>query len=83
LSVGDAFGEHFFAHPHVVKRMIMSRVLPPAPWRYTDDSEMALSIVAILRRHSGVEQDALARSFAGEPLPGWLFQDTDSVALLV
>lgn len=60
LSVGDAFGERFFARP----QLIMERALPGPPWTYTDDTEMALSIVAVLRRHGQIDQDALAQSFA-------------------
>ncbi len=35
-------------------------------WRWTDDTEMALSIVRILIKHGSIDQDALARSFGGE-----------------
>jgi ADP-ribosylglycohydrolase len=64
LSVGDAFGERFFRFPGGNKSVLASRVLPPAPWRYTDDTEMALAIVEVLQRHGRVEQDALAAAFA-------------------
>src|SRR5262245_43232883 len=64
LSVGDAFGERFFLHPDLVEHLIVQRVLPAPPWGYTDDTEMSLSIVATLRRYAGIEQDALAQSFA-------------------
>jgi ADP-ribosylglycohydrolase len=64
LSVGDAFGERFFQHPDVVGNLIMHRALPAPPWPYTDDTEMALSIAATLRRYGGIDQDALAESFA-------------------
>lgn len=70
LSVGDAFGERFFARPDVVGRLIAERALPAPPWPYTDDTEMALSLVAVLRRHGTIEQDALARSFAERADPG-------------
>jgi ADP-ribosylglycohydrolase len=64
LSVGDAFGERFFVHPDVVGGLIAERALPAPPWAYTDDTEMALSLVSVLRRHGTVNQDALAHSFA-------------------
>src|SRR5262245_32482108 len=64
LSIGDAFGERFFVHPDVVANLIALRALPASPWGYTDDTEMALSIVATLRQHGEIDQDALARSFA-------------------
>ncbi|NJM07173.1 ADP-ribosylglycohydrolase family protein, partial [Candidatus Gracilibacteria bacterium] len=63
LSVGDAFGERFFTHPAVVTSLIAQRALPAPPWPYTDDTEMALSIVAVLRQYGTIDQDALARSF--------------------
>ncbi len=72
LSVGDAFGEMFFALP---VRDIRERRLPPGPWRWTDDTHMALSIVEILARYGRIEQDALAESFASrfsqEPWRGY------------
>ena len=63
LSVGDAFGERFFVHPASVQLLIGERALPAPPWRYTDDTQMALSIVAVLRQHDGIEQDRLAAHF--------------------
>ena len=64
LSVGDAFGERFFLHPDIVGGLLAQRALPAPPWRYTDDTEMALSLVAVLRQYGTVEQDSLAWSFA-------------------
>ncbi|MDO3645883.1 ADP-ribosylglycohydrolase family protein [Nocardia mangyaensis] len=63
LSVGDALGAQFF---------IMGRSLPglragnppPGPWDWTDDTEMACSVVAELRRHQSIDPDRLARGFA-------------------
>src|SRR5262245_9936741 len=60
LSVGDAFGEQFFSHPSA----IFERALPAKPWNYTDDTHMALSIVAILRDNGTIDQARLADSFA-------------------
>ena len=64
LSVGDAFGEQFFGPPDEVARRVSERALPAAPWHYTDDTEMALSIVAMLRERGTVDQDRLAALFA-------------------
>jgi ADP-ribosylglycohydrolase len=64
LSVGDAFGERFFTHPHVVDQLIASRAVPAPPWRYTDDTEMALAIVEVLEAAGAVDQDLLATTFA-------------------
>lgn len=63
LSVGDAFGERFFLHPHVAQLISGERGLPEPPWRYTDDTQMALSIVETLRTHGEIEQTFLAKSF--------------------
>ncbi|HEX8546704.1 MAG TPA: ADP-ribosylglycohydrolase family protein [Cytophagaceae bacterium] len=64
LSVGDAFGNLFFIKPDVVDELIVKRSLPVKPWPYTDDTEMAMSIVSILRQYGYIEQNALAKSFA-------------------
>src|SRR4051812_35257815 len=64
LSVGDAFGERFFVDPAVAERLIADRILPAAPWPYTDDTEMALSVTAILSRYGRIDQEALAEAFA-------------------
>ncbi|CAM5536881.1 hydrolase [Streptomyces spiroverticillatus] len=62
LSVGDALGSQFFvpANYPLLKR----RELPEGPWQWTDDTEMAASVVAVLAGHGRIDQDALARSFA-------------------
>ena len=62
LSVGDAFGQRFF-FSEIVQRHLVSRTAPPAPWHWTDDTNMALSIVEALTSHGTIDQDALARSF--------------------
>lgn len=65
LSVGDAFGETFFGETHEAVRRIEARSLRPAPWRWTDDTEMAVSVVQHLEEHGDVhDQDRLARRFA-------------------
>jgi len=61
LSVGDAFGELFFLHsPHEASLA----TLPSRPWRWTDDTHMALSIVESLEMDGRIDQDALAARFA-------------------
>lgn len=65
LSLGDAYGMHFEFDSSVDRPgSIMAPALPSGPWRYTDDTEMALSIYAELRRHGAIDSDRLARSFA-------------------
>jgi ADP-ribosylglycohydrolase len=65
LTVGDAFGERFFGPPDQVLQRIARRELPDTPWTYTDDTEMAVSIVEILKERGGIDQDLLASRFAG------------------
>jgi ADP-ribosylglycohydrolase len=71
LSVGDAFGEQFFDPD--AQAALSDRRVPAGPWPYTDDTQMALSVVQVLARHGQIEQDALARSFAAhyEPPRGY------------
>lgn len=70
LSVGDGFGEQFFVDSTVVEGLIEERAEPEAPWPYTDDTEMALSILATLVEHGQIDQEYLAREFAGRYDPG-------------
>jgi ADP-ribosylglycohydrolase len=55
LSVGDAFGRY---------RLSSDAPLPVAPWPFTDDTNMALSIFSVLRQFGEIDQDKLALSFA-------------------
>lgn len=64
LSTGDAFGERFFLPPSTVARLVRQRALPAAPWAYTDDTVMALSIFDVLSEKRMVDQDLLAMLFA-------------------
>jgi ADP-ribosylglycohydrolase len=62
LSVGDALGEQFF---RPARRLLISyRQVPDGPWRYTDDTEMALAIAETLDAQGHVHQDDLAGRFA-------------------
>jgi ADP-ribosylglycohydrolase len=83
LSVGDAFGERFFVHrPDLAKIQTannyedLRRVqLEAPPWRWTDDTAMALSIVKCLAADSSINQDHLALEFSkryvAEPRRGY------------
>jgi ADP-ribosylglycohydrolase len=72
LSIGDAFGELFFT---ISPSSAGPTNLPPGPWRWTDDTHMALSVMEVLERFGRIEQDALAhafaRRFAAEPYRGY------------
>ncbi|SHF58838.1 ADP-ribosylglycohydrolase family protein [Streptoalloteichus hindustanus] len=62
LALGDALGSQFFVPAN--RDFLTTRSLPPGPWRWTDDAEMACSVFAVLARSGHVDQDALATSFA-------------------
>jgi ADP-ribosylglycohydrolase len=65
LSVGDAFGETMFGDPREVAKRVAKRLIATRrPWRWTDDTAMALSIVEVLGRFDGIDPDALADAFA-------------------
>jgi ADP-ribosylglycohydrolase len=64
LSVGDALADQFFMHEDIAMTLIRNRALPKEPWRFTDDTNMALSIYHILRRRGEIIQGELANSFA-------------------
>jgi ADP-ribosylglycohydrolase len=65
LAVGDAFGETMFGdHVEVTQRAAKRLIEPRRPWRWTDDTAMALSIVALLDRLGRIDPDALAEAFA-------------------
>ena len=52
LALGDAFGESFFAGDAVHR--LQARRLSAGPWRWTDDTAMAVSIVETLARRGGL-----------------------------
>jgi ADP-ribosylglycohydrolase len=66
LSIGDGFGDMFFTATDSIERRLEYRDPPPPPWRVTDDTVMALSIVRCLKRGGCIDQDDLAAAFAQE-----------------
>jgi ADP-ribosylglycohydrolase len=69
LSVGDAFGETFFmpspqAHELIEGRLVSERL----PWRWTDDTAMALSIVDVLAAAGTIDVGALGTAFTAHYL---------------
>lgn len=65
LSVADALGGFFeFGRSSVIQRVCAMRVLPGGAWHWTDDTAMALSVVACLSAHAAIDQDWLAADFA-------------------
>ena len=64
LATGDACGATF--RPIGLgwdRSLAVKRAMWDTPWRYTDDTQMALSLVTTLRIHGEIEQSDLALSF--------------------
>ncbi len=66
LSVGDAFGESFFGPTEKVRRRIIEREVPLAPWSWTDDTAQARCALSCLRLHGEIRCDTLAQLLAEE-----------------
>lgn len=66
LSAGDGFGERFFWLDVGLTAALRQRILPEPPWRYTDDTVMALSIVEVLEARGHIDQDLLASAFSAK-----------------
>src|SRR5690606_16622343 len=65
LSVGDAFGERFFVPPIDIATWLSERrVGAEPPWRWTDDTAMAIAIVEILDELGTLDPDPLAERLA-------------------
>ncbi|XVV17733.1 ADP-ribosylglycohydrolase family protein [Actinoplanes sp. CA-131856] len=56
--MGDAFGGTWF------RRRFAEDNLRPGPWRWTDDTAMAIVLLRHLEEHGTVDRDALAAGFA-------------------
>ena len=72
LSIGDALGAQYFVPGNSFADLAAGR-LPAAPWPWTDDTEMACTIVTELAEHHEIDQDSLAATFADrcEPYRGY------------
>lgn len=70
LALGDAFGDRYFLPPGEAERAIGRRLLAEPVWYWTDDTAMALSVLAVLVEHGRIDQDALAADFADRYDPG-------------
>jgi ADP-ribosylglycohydrolase len=64
LGLGDALGEMLSYQAHSAPRRLADNELVDGPWFHTDDTEMAISICAVLKSHGFIDQDALAKRFA-------------------
>lgn len=59
LRVGDAFGFKLSIRPAYVAQ----RLLPEAPWYWSDDTIMAVSVAAMLSHYGDIRQDELFEQF--------------------
>ena len=64
LGLGDALGEMLSYRSADAVRRLAQQELPAGPWMHTDDTEMAISVVTVLKSHGELNQEALARRFA-------------------
>jgi ADP-ribosylglycohydrolase len=75
LSVGNAFGNQFVFQPGGTARLIEARELPPEPWEYTHDTQMAAAIARVLEESGALEQDAVAaalgEAYMSDPTRGY------------
>jgi ADP-ribosylglycohydrolase len=62
LALGDAFGSQFFVPAN--REVLAERRLPPGPWQWTNDTEMACSVFAVLDQAGRIDRDLLAASLA-------------------
>jgi ADP-ribosylglycohydrolase len=73
LALGDAFGETFFVEEPEAR--VRAQQLRDGPWRWTDDTAMAVSVVETLLTYGTVNQQDLAQRFAAryahEPARGY------------
>lgn len=63
LGLGDALGESLCSRAYAAPHRLTENQLPAGPWLHTDDTEMAISICAVLKAHGFIDQDALAKRF--------------------
>lgn len=63
LAVGDALGAQFFIMGRSVADLIAGRP-PVGPWEWTDDTEMACTLVDEIQARGDIDQDRLAAKFA-------------------
>ena len=73
ISVGDAVGMRILVRPERLE----TKKLPDGPWRWSDDTHMALSVVENLALFGAINQDKLIEAFAtrynADPYRGYGF----------
>ena len=64
LTVGDQLGELFFVDQDKFEQQVNELKIPAGAWQFTDDTEMALSVVSNLAEFGEIKQAELMASFA-------------------
>ncbi|UGQ14509.1 ADP-ribosylglycohydrolase family protein [Yinghuangia sp. ASG 101] len=66
LALGDSFGQRWFHRKGAERAEALAARRTPeeSPWRWTDDTAMALSVVRVLHVFGHIDQSALASHFA-------------------
>ena len=63
VSIGDGLGDFYLYAMNPIEEKIRARLVPPAPWLYTDDTDMALAVAEVLGRGGGIDREQLAAAF--------------------
>lgn len=73
LSVGDALGAQYFVPDNDPAQLLRDGVVPDGEWQWTDDTDMACTVVAQLLERGDIDQDRLALDFAhrADPYRGY------------
>lgn len=71
LALGDCFGQTFFGKEEAISERIMSRTILDAPWHFTDDTVMGISIYKVLKEYGTINPDVLAKYFGENYLKDW------------
>ncbi len=69
VAVGDAFGEMFYSNLTMQNaalegRRLRPEELPPEPWAWSDDTNMAAFVFDMLSHYQNVDQNALSENIA-------------------
>lgn len=64
LAIGDAVGGFFEFSQGRLSQWVAQRKLPSGIWHWTDDTQMALSVFAVLRQCGQLQPDLFAASLA-------------------
>lgn len=72
IALGDCFGQTFFMFDdEAARQRIKDRAILKEPWHFTDDTVMAIGIYRILEKYGEINQDELAKIFAGNYILDW------------